>query len=107
VGVRVEQERIVVEDGVPEICSLFGIDPYASISEGTLIIACRPHKADDIVRAISTKGIEASVAGEFRPVSEGMVLIKNGKPEPLKHPLVDPFWKAFYDALAKYQSLEA
>jgi len=100
VGVRVEQERIVVEDGVPEICSLFGIDPYASISEGTLIIACRPHKADDIVSAISTKGIKVSVAGEVTEKAKGMVLVQNGKSAPLKHPIVDPFWKAFYDALA-------
>ena len=35
-GVTVEMEKIVVEDCVKEICSYFGIDPYASISEGTL-----------------------------------------------------------------------
>ncbi|MCX5999937.1 MAG: AIR synthase family protein, partial [Chloroflexi bacterium] len=34
-GARIEKERIVVEDGVKEICSYFDIDPYASISEGT------------------------------------------------------------------------
>src|SRR4030067_2499542 len=30
-GVRVEKEKIVIEECVPEICRLFGIDPYASI----------------------------------------------------------------------------
>ncbi len=30
-GVRIEKEKIVVEDCVKEICDYFGIDPYASI----------------------------------------------------------------------------
>ena len=47
-GVRVEKERIVVEKCVPEICKYFGIDPYASISEGTLIMSCREHKAEEV-----------------------------------------------------------
>jgi len=40
-GTRVYKNRIVVEECVLEICSYFGIDPYSSISEGTLIIACK------------------------------------------------------------------
>jgi hydrogenase maturation factor len=99
-GVRVEQERIVVADCVQEICGLFGIDPYSSISEGTLIIACRPHKALEVVKTIRNKGIEASIAGEFTEAAKGMTLLKAGKASQLKHPNVDPFWKAFYKAMA-------
>lgn len=102
-GIRVEQEKIVLEDCVKEICELFGIDPYASISEGTFIIACRPHKAQQVVKAITDRGIHASVAGEFTEASRGMVLVKEKKATPLKHPNVDPFWKAFYDAGMKYK----
>ena len=102
-GIRVEQEKIVLEDCVKEICGLFGIDPYASISEGTLIIACRPHKAQQVVKAITDRGIQASVAGEFTEASRGMVMVKEKKATPLKHPNVDPFWKAFYDAGVKYK----
>jgi hydrogenase expression/formation protein HypE len=101
VGVMVEQEKIVVEDGVKEICRLFGLDPYASISEGTLIIACRPHKASEVVTLIQGHGIKASIAGEFTAKDQGMILVKEGQSRPLKHPIVDPFWKAFYDALAQ------
>jgi hydrogenase expression/formation protein HypE len=106
-GIRVEQEKIVVEDCVKEICGLFGIDPYASISEGTLIIACRAHKAEQVVKAITDRGIKASVAGEFTEASKGMVLVKDGKTTPFKHPNVDPFWKAFYDASVKYKDYVA
>jgi hydrogenase expression/formation protein HypE len=101
-GVRVEMEKIVVEDCVPEICRYFDIDPYASISEGTLIISCRQHKAQDILKALHKKGIKASIVGELTDPGLGMVLVRDGREDKLEHPIVDPFWKAFYEALGKY-----
>lgn len=98
-GVRVEKESIVIEDCVPEICRFFDIDPYSSISEGTLIIACKEYKAKDILKALSGKNINASVVGEFTRHEQGMVLVSEGKEHKLAHPIVDPFWKAFYGAL--------
>jgi len=101
-GTRVEKERIVVEECVPEICRYFGIDPYASISEGTLIITCREHKAQELVKALSQRNIKASVVGELTKPEKGMVLVEGGSEKKLKHPIVDPFWRAFYDALQKH-----
>ena len=103
-GVRVEQERIVVEDGVVEICRYFDIDPYASISEGTLIIACREPKAEAVVGALTQKGINSAIVGEFTAPERGMVLVREGIEGKLEHPIVDPFWRAFYGALEKHAS---
>jgi len=103
-GVRIEKEQIVVENCVEEICNYFGIDPYASISEGTLIIACRPHKAQEIVAALLQKEIKSSVVGELIEPEKGMVLMSKGTEGKLEHPVVDPFWKTFYSALEKYRS---
>jgi len=103
-GVRIEKEQIVVEDCVEEICSYFGIDPYTSISEGTLIIACREHKALEVTEALSQKGIKSSIVGELTEPSNGMILVSGGTKGELQHPIVDPFWKAFYSALKKYKS---
>ncbi len=103
-GARLVKEDIVVTECVPEICRFFGIDPYISISEGTLIITCRPHKADEVVRTLAARGIAASVAGELLPPEKGMVLVEDGRERELVHPVVDPFWNAFYGALAKYAS---
>jgi len=100
-GARIEKEKIVVEDCVKEICQYFGIDPYASISEGTLLISCRPHKAEATVKALAQKGINSSIVGELIAPEKGMILVEGGKEKELKHPIVDPFWRAFYDAMAK------
>ena len=104
-GVKVEKEQIVVEDCVDQICRYFDIDPYASISEGTLIISCREHKAGEVVRVLTERGIKSSIVGELTEQENGMVLVKDGKVEKLEHPIVDPFWKAFYRALEKSKSL--
>jgi hydrogenase expression/formation protein HypE len=105
-GVRIEKEKIVMEECVAEICRYFGIDPYASISEGTLIISCREQKAKQVVDTLASKGIKSSIVGELTDKRRGMTLVEGGKEKKLEHPIVDPFWKAFYDALAKYQALE-
>ncbi len=105
-GVRVIKEKIVVEDTVMQICDYFKIDPYASISEGTLIVSCRPQMAVPIIDALSRKGIKSSIVGELTPYETGMILVENGQERKLVHPVVDPFWKAFYDALARYRTLE-
>jgi hydrogenase expression/formation protein HypE len=102
-GVMVEKERIVVEDCVPEICRLFNIDPYASISEGTLIISCRKHKATEVVRSLNARGISSSIVGELTDLESGMILVEEGEEKTLEHPLEDPFWRAFYDAVGYQQ----
>lgn len=103
-GMRIEKEQIVIEACVEDICNLFGIDPYASISEGTLIIACREHTAQEVVTALSRKGITSSIAGELVDSKHGMIVVEEGKEKKLEHPLVDPFWRAFYHALKENQS---
>jgi hydrogenase expression/formation protein HypE len=98
-GVKIQKEAIPLQECVPEICQHFGIDPYASISEGTLIASCRAHQAQAVVDALAHKGIRSAIVGELTDPKEGMMLIENGKKRKLEHPIVDPFWKAFYDAL--------
>ena len=100
-GVTEEKEKIVVTDGVLEICDYMGLDPYVLISEGTLLIACRPHKADTVVEALAKKKIKTSVAGELTESKKGMVLIEKGNKKRLVHPIVDPFWRYFCGALEK------
>ena len=80
-------------------CQHFSIDPYASISEGTLIITCRKHTAQEVVETLSRRGINSSIVGELTESKKGMVLVEGGKEKKLRHPIVDPFWRAFYDAL--------
>ncbi|MBM3323817.1 AIR synthase [candidate division WOR-3 bacterium] len=96
-GVRVVKETIPVMPCVMEICELYGIDPYKSISEGTLIIMCRPGKAEAILAALRQKRIPAAVIGEV--TRKGGTLVENGREQPLVHPVTDPFWAAYFKAI--------
>ena len=102
-GLRVERDQVIVRDDVRRICALFDMDPYASISEGTLLLTCRPPKADAVLAALAARGIAASAVGEMTPASAGLRVVVDGVERSLEHPRVDPFWGAFGAAMAAAQ----
>jgi hydrogenase expression/formation protein HypE len=55
------------------------------------------------VQALTKKGIKSSIAGELTEPGRGMILINKGVEGKLEHPIVDPFWKAFYQALERHK----
>jgi len=95
VGMAIDKDEIFVNPVVDKVCRLFEIDPYSSISEGTLIITCRPHKADEVKERLAEKNIPAGTVGEIVPASEGMTYTEHGESHTLEHPRIDPFWAAF------------
>ena len=100
-GMTIDKEKIIVQDAVKKVCDLFSIDPYSSISEGTLIVTCRPHKAQELVRRLQDKGILVSTVGEIVDARHGMRVFEDGKAGELTHPEVDPFWSAFGKAASE------
>lgn len=96
VGMNIEKEKIVAKEEAIKICQYFGIDPYSSISEGTLLLTCRPHKSDEVVKLLKKEGIDSSVVGKVVDKRDGIKVKENGKEKVLVHPRVDPFWAAFY-----------
>ncbi len=98
-GMVLNKDAIGIAKAVREICDYFEIDPFKSISEGTLLIAVKKEKADLLIEHLESNGIRAYIAGEFTEREEGYTLIEHGKAQELLHPKVDPFWQAFYKAL--------
>lgn len=94
-GLCVELNAIPVRPEVRAVCDHVGIDPYVSISEGTLIATVVPHRTTAFVRALADAGIEAAVVGQILPAEHGRTLIRGGVAQPLEHPGLDPFWAAF------------
>jgi hydrogenase expression/formation protein HypE len=95
VGMRIELAVIPVRPEVRAVCEHTGMDPYTSISEGTLIATVVPERADALVAALGDAGIEAADVGEVRPPSDGRVLVTPDGDVALEHPGLDPFWGAF------------
>jgi hydrogenase maturation factor len=94
-GMRVDLRAIPVRPEVRAVCDHVGIDPYTSISEGTLIATVVPDRADAFVRALADGGIDAALVGEVTDLADGRVLLVGEDERPLEHPGFDPFWGAF------------
>jgi hydrogenase maturation factor len=94
-GMRIDLEAIPLRPEVRDVCDHVGIDPYLSISEGTLIATVMAARADAFVAALADAGIDAAVVGEMTEVAEGRILIGREGQGPLEHPGLDPFWGAF------------
>jgi hydrogenase expression/formation protein HypE len=95
VGLRVDLDAIPILPEVAAVCGHVGIDPYVSISEGTLIATVVPDRADALVEALGAAGIDAAVVGEMLEPAAGHLLVARGREVALRHPGLDPFWGAF------------
>lgn len=98
-GLVVDKGAIVTQDVVLKTCEVFDIDPYKSISEGTLVAAVKADAADRVLAALREKSIPASVVGELTAPAEGVRVIDQAGEHALEHPEIDPFWGKFEEYL--------
>ena len=108
-GVRidVEREAVPVLGGVEPVCDWFDIDPWISISEGTLLASVDPASVDDVLDGLENEGIPAADVGA---VSDGSGGDESGvyfDGDPVDRPERDPFWAAFEAGLAASTEGEA
>lgn len=96
VGLDIDRSAIPIGPGVEETCAFFDIDPWSSISEGTLIASVRPEGVDSVLGALEAAGISAAAVGT---VEEGSGVVVDG--EPIEHPGEDPFWAAMAEYAEK------
>ena len=100
VGMRIDKEAIPIPEAVSRVCGHFGMNPFHAISEGTLIVTCKPFRAQALLAAMSGVSIPAALIGEVTEKEQGMILVEAGAEKELLHPGVDPFWAAFGQALS-------
>jgi hydrogenase expression/formation protein HypE len=94
-GMAVDRSAIPLSPEARAVCDYVGIDPYRSISEGTLIATVREQRAEAFVRALAEASIHAAIVGEMREPGTARTLIVDGREQPMVHGGLDPFWDAF------------
>jgi hydrogenase maturation factor len=94
-GMRIDLASVPVRPEVRAVCDHAGMDPYTSISEGTLIATVVAGRAEGFLGALGAAGIDAADVGEVTEPSAGRVLVTETGEVPLEHPGLDPFWGAF------------
>jgi hydrogenase maturation factor len=94
-GVKVFEDKIVVQPETAKICSYFEIDPLQLISSGALLISAEAKFAEEIIENLEQRQIQASVIGEFLESTDQRFLIrKDGEVQALPRPLSDHLWTA-------------
>ncbi|MEM2235181.1 MAG: AIR synthase family protein [Desulfurococcaceae archaeon] len=114
VGIRVYENRLFIRSDVEKVIKAFSrftgianVDPYASISEGTLIATVKGDKAEAAIELLKNSGIDSSIIGEVIE-GEGVYLVKNNNSEiEVPMPAQDPFWLLFFKTLEIIRGAES
>lgn len=100
-GAELDLDSMPVSEETREICRLFQIDPFVSLSEGSLIVASRPDRTSKVLNKLSSDGIEAQIVGRLKSETRAMYGISRKGRMRIRYPKADPYWKAFWKAVRK------
>ncbi len=78
VGIRIEEEKIVIHEGVRAACELLGFDPLYVANEGKLVAFVAPGDAEKVLEKVRQDryGGEAAIIGEVVEEHRGKVVMK-------------------------------
>jgi len=94
--VRVDRARLPLSAAVAAACDALGIDPYWSLSEGTLIVCAAADRADQVLHELAADGIKAAVVGEVLAGHGRLWVAEPGcKVSTFDEPLPDPYWAVY------------
>jgi hydrogenase expression/formation protein HypE len=77
-GIRINEERLLVKDAVAGLCELLGIDPLYVANEGKLLAFVPPAHAQAVIAAMQSDplGVEARIIGEVVSDHPGQVVMQ-------------------------------
>jgi len=79
-GIVVHRERVPLLPETRRICELLGADPLGLIASGSLLVCCRPHETEALLRALDRESIAATVIGEVSESGGGVTALEHGLP---------------------------
>lgn len=100
-GVEIDQAKLPTGDVQQQVCNVFDIDPHYCVGAGSMIVTAKKDKEHLVIEALKRQGIKATAVGILTDKIAGMNIRTNNGIAMLTHPGTDPYWVAFYDAMAK------
>jgi len=78
IGIKIEEEKIQIHDGVRAACELLGFDPLYVANEGKLVAIVASSDADKVVDKMKRNvyGADASIIGEITDEHKGKVIMR-------------------------------
>ena len=100
-GAVLDLDSISISEETKCICDLFRIDPMVSLSEGSLIIASRPHMTAKVLNRLNSEGIDSQVIGRLTSKTHSSYAKSRRGHTRVLYPKADPYWKAYWGATKK------
>jgi hydrogenase expression/formation protein HypE len=100
-GVEVAVDKLPTGEVQKAVCNLFDLDPLYCIGAGSMIIAVKEGKEQDLIKILQQSGVMATAVGKFTAKNDGLTVTSQGNKKPLQNLGTDPYWKAFYTAFSK------
>jgi hydrogenase expression/formation protein HypE len=98
-GVSVCNEVLPTGQAQQQVTRLFEIDERFCIGAGAMVIAAKPGTENEVLLALAAKQIKGSVIGKFTEKAQGLLLVTDGREEPMPYNEKDAYWAAFFKAL--------
>ena len=100
-GAGIDLPAIPISVETYEICKLFRINPLTSLSEGSLIVTCRPERTGILLTKLRSARIAAKVVGQLTRAKALRGVDSRGRSTKLRYPKFDPYWKAYWRAIER------
>lgn len=97
-GFVVHRDLLPVSPVVQAVANVFDIDPCYCVGAGSMIMAVKEGYEAKLIAHLKAHAIEATVVGQFLPLSEGCSLIEKDEKIPFTFSGKDPYWEAFFRA---------
>jgi len=94
-GIEIDLDSVPVLPEGRVLCEIYGLNPYATIASGALVIACAAEEASRLIQALQEAHIPAQQIGHMLPDRERRVVHQQGEAIPLVPPEVDEIVKLF------------
>jgi hydrogenase maturation factor len=95
-GVLIEKTKINVLPEPTELSKVFDLNPYNTISSGSLLISIEEEFAADLIDLLTKKGIDSELIGKFTSKKEKYLVIDdNNKKTPMYYTETDEITKLF------------
>ncbi|MEN6372418.1 MAG: AIR synthase family protein [Armatimonadota bacterium] len=99
-SINVDIDSVSVPEDIAEFADALKFDPWAAISEGTMLAAVSPDAVKNVISALAAEGIETFKLGYFDKSAVANTITRGGKTTVLAEPGKDPFWDLFFAGLS-------
>jgi hydrogenase maturation factor len=66
-----------------------------------MIMTCNKHQANQVINFLQRENILCTIIGEILPDPQERFFVQSGSEQPLVYHETDPYWEAFFNAMAK------